>query len=152
MAWARGDDPPKPVPALTPERTMIKNPKVAIGGAVIALAIGFLVATSMSNSSVYYHTVAEFNRGTQATTAHTRVNGVVLEGSIATAATGNQVVFVMHDEHDQKQQLRVMFKGIIPDTFRDGSDVVVEGKMKDGVFEATTLLAKCPSKFTADGV
>ena len=38
--------------------------------------------------------------------------------------------------------------GIIPDTFVDEADVVVEGARRpDGVFEATTLLAKCPSKY-----
>ena len=53
---------------------------------------------------------------------------------------------------DPKSQavLPVDFTGIIPDTFVDDADVVVEGKRRDdGVFEATTLLAKCPSKYEA---
>ena len=44
--------------------------------------------------------------------------------------------------------LAVNYHGIIPDTFVDGADVVVEGALStDGTFDAHTLLAKCPSKY-----
>ncbi|MDQ8151089.1 MAG: cytochrome c maturation protein CcmE, partial [Gemmatimonadota bacterium] len=40
--------------------------------------------------------------------------------------------------------------GLIPDTFSDSVDVVVEGRLgEDGVFRATTLLAKCASRYEA---
>ena len=46
--------------------------------------------------------------------------------------------------------LPVDYHGIIPDTFVDDADVVVEGSLADGGdFHATTLLAKCPSKYEA---
>jgi cytochrome c-type biogenesis protein CcmE len=42
----------------------------------------------------------------------------------------------------------VVYRGIAPDTFTDGVDVVVEGRMgEDGTFHATTLLAKCASRY-----
>ena len=42
----------------------------------------------------------------------------------------------------------VSYRGIAPDTFTDGVDVVVEGRMgQDGTFHATTLLAKCASRY-----
>jgi cytochrome c-type biogenesis protein CcmE len=42
----------------------------------------------------------------------------------------------------------VIYRGIAPDTFTDGVDVVVEGRMgEDGTFHATTLLAKCASRY-----
>ena len=42
----------------------------------------------------------------------------------------------------------VVYRGIAPDTFTDGVDVVVEGRMdEDGTFRATTLLAKCASRY-----
>ncbi|NIV47932.1 MAG: hypothetical protein GWN46_14570, partial [Gammaproteobacteria bacterium] len=49
---------------------------------------------------------------------------------------------------DGAATLAVHYHGIIPDTFVDGADVVVEGQLQsDGVFSAHTLLAKCPSKY-----
>ena len=44
----------------------------------------------------------------------------------------------------------VAYHGQVPDIFRTGVQVVVTGSMgPDGVFHATTLLTKCPSRFTA---
>ena len=41
-----------------------------------------------------------------------------------------------------------MYRGITPDTFTDGVDVVVEGRLgRDNTFRATTLLAKCASRY-----
>jgi cytochrome c-type biogenesis protein CcmE len=62
------------------------------------------------------------------------------------------VKFTIRDK-DGTATLPVDFSGIIPDTFVDDADVVVEGDRRpDGVFVATTLLAKCPSKYeAADG-
>lgn len=130
----------------------LRNQKVLIGTVVIVLAIGYLIATSVSNQSVYYLTIAEYKAGNIVTTQHHRINGKVETGSIQMAANGLGAVFIMHDEHDPTQTMTVSYKGVVPDTFMDESDVVVEGKIgANGQFEATTLLAKCPSKFTAEG-
>jgi cytochrome c-type biogenesis protein CcmE len=46
--------------------------------------------------------------------------------------------------------LPVVYKGIVPDIFAPGIQVVVEGRLNgSGTMEATTLLAKCPSRFTS---
>jgi cytochrome c-type biogenesis protein CcmE len=44
----------------------------------------------------------------------------------------------------------VVYKGSVPDLFRSGRDVVVDGKLRNGVFVAVpdTLVTKCPSKYT----
>jgi cytochrome c-type biogenesis protein CcmE len=42
----------------------------------------------------------------------------------------------------------VYYRGVLPDTFEKSTQVIAEGKMgKDGVFQATLVLAKCPSKY-----
>ena len=57
------------------------------------------------------------------------------------------VRFVMTDGG---ASMPVNYHGIIPDTFVDGADVVVEGQIDgSGTFQAHTLLAKCPSKYEA---
>jgi cytochrome c-type biogenesis protein CcmE len=44
----------------------------------------------------------------------------------------------------------VVYKGSVPDLFRSGRDIVVDGKLRNGVFVAVpnTLVTKCPSKYT----
>ena len=44
----------------------------------------------------------------------------------------------------------VLYKGSVPDLFRTGRDVVVDGRLRNGVFVAVpgTLVTKCPSKYS----
>jgi cytochrome c-type biogenesis protein CcmE len=49
---------------------------------------------------------------------------------------------------DGAKTYQVSYRGIAPDTFTDGVDVVVEGRLAhDGTFRATTVLAKCASRY-----
>ena len=52
-------------------------------------------------------------------------------------------------EKATKKTIRVTYSGIVPDTFKDAAEVVVEGKydLESGLFTAHVLLAKCPSKY-----
>jgi cytochrome c-type biogenesis protein CcmE len=45
--------------------------------------------------------------------------------------------------------VRVLYTGSVPDLFRKGNDVVVQGRLRNGVFVAVpdTLVTKCPSKY-----
>jgi cytochrome c-type biogenesis protein CcmE len=123
---------------------------ILIGAGIVAtMAFMLVIATGKSDGGfAYYVTVREFNdKGAPA--GHFRVNGKVDTGSIDRLASGRQVRFTIKDK-DGGAQLPVDFTGVIPDTFVDDADVVVEGrKREDGVFVATTLLAKCPSKYEA---
>jgi cytochrome c-type biogenesis protein CcmE len=126
---------------------------ILIGCGIAATMVFMLVvATQKSDGGfAYYVTVSEFTEKGQPK-GHFRVNGKVAPGSIDRAPGGRQVTFTIKDK-DGTATLPVDFTGIIPDTFVDDADVVVEGnRRQDGVFEATTLLAKCPSKYeSADG-
>ena len=44
----------------------------------------------------------------------------------------------------------VLYKGTVPDLFRTGRDVVVDGRLRNGTFVAVpgSLLTKCPSKYS----
>ena len=50
---------------------------------------------------------------------------------------------------DGKDTLNVRHKGVAPDTFAEAVSVVVEGKYEDGIFNATQIMTKCPSKYEA---
>jgi cytochrome c-type biogenesis protein CcmE len=125
--------------------------KFVLIGIGIAATMLFLLVVGTQKSDggfAYYVTVDEFlEKG--APGGHFRVNGKVRPGSIERLEEGRRVLFTVVDPASQAT-LPVDFSGIIPDTFVDDADVVVEGKRRaDGVFQATTLLAKCPSKYEA---
>ena len=116
-------------------------------GIVATMAFMLVVATQKSDGGfAYYVTVKEFTEQGQPK-GHFRVNGKVATGTIQRMPDGRQVKFTIKDK-DGAAALPVDFTGIVPDTCVDDADVVVEGNRRpDGVFEATTLLAKCPSKY-----
>src|SRR5882672_12032567 len=121
---------------------------ILIGLGIVATMLFMLVvATQKSDGGfAYYVTVREFTENGQPK-GRFRVNGKVATGTIQRMQNGRQVKFTIRDR-DGAATLPVDFAGVIPDTFVDDADVVVEGSRRpDGVFEATTLLAKCPSKY-----
>jgi len=126
--------------------------KFLLLGVGIVASMSFLMFVGMNRPGgfAYYLTVSEYTQGNTTVVDGVRVNGKVIDGTIERATSGMDVNFVMGDG---VATLNVDYHGIIPDTFVDGADVVVEGKMgPNGTFEAHTLLAKCPSKYeSADG-
>jgi cytochrome c-type biogenesis protein CcmE len=43
----------------------------------------------------------------------------------------------------------VLYRGTVPDQFRVGRDVIVEGRVRNGRFVSDSLMTKCPSKYAA---
>ena len=129
-----------------------KRLKFLVLGLGIVATMGTLVIVGMSGPGgmSYYLTVSEFVGAPDKHDDGFRINGKVAEGTIVRLASGQDVSFVVTDG---ERILPVRYHGIIPDTFVDGADVVVEGRLGgDGAFDAHTLLAKCPSKYeAADG-
>ncbi|HEV8200834.1 MAG TPA: cytochrome c maturation protein CcmE [Candidatus Polarisedimenticolia bacterium] len=126
------------------------TPKIWL--AVAALVAGFLILfnVGLKGSMVYYLTVSEFldeSHRQKDLGEHFRVNGTAVPGSIERSPSGLGCRFRMTDG---TKELAVTYDREIPDTFVDNAEVVVEGRLgSDGVFEARTLLAKCPSKYEA---
>ena len=114
--------------------------------AVVVIALGFLVYTGLCNNMVYYYHVDEFLPKAASLQGETiKVNGKVQDGSIRKDHLNYD--FVIHGA--VQNIVEVDYHGVVPDTFKDGSDVVVEGTYDPGAkkFHATTLLAKCPTKY-----
>ncbi len=126
--------------------------KMVIGGAVVVLALVYLVFTSMQGTTMYYLTVGELlDRGAEAYAQQVRVGAKVQRGSIQSDPKIMTVRFVALDDKDPQRTVRVVYKGVVPDTFKDDADAVFEGRMNpEGIFQANVLLAKCPSKYEAD--
>lgn len=126
-------------------RRRILPVKFLVAGAVVLLAIGYLIFTAMGQASVYYLTVSELHTTGAADGRPVRVSGDVVPGSIVRDGTS-----LRFNVTDGSGSLPVVYQGVVPDIFADDVQVVVEGRTgPDGAFRANTLLAKCPSKFEA---
>ncbi|MBV9228875.1 MAG: cytochrome c maturation protein CcmE [Chloroflexi bacterium] len=130
------------IPTLTKRRIPLSFilAAIAILGAVV-----YLVFANTQASAVYYMTVSELKHCTTCAAQSVRVAGIVKAGSVARNDAQEQIAFTIVDG---KQTLPVTYSGVVPDIFRPGIQVVVEGHYTgQGPFKAQTLLAKCPSKF-----
>jgi cytochrome c-type biogenesis protein CcmE len=132
--------------------------KLVVGMLVVALALAFFIystfANKKSNAVLYYYTVAEALSGSaRIGDSAVRVGGHVVQGTITRDTAAQRVDFVLADPKTKEQRIKVAYlSSITPDTFKDGSEVLVEGKFRpDGSFEAETLFAKCPSKYESKG-
>jgi len=79
-----------------------------------------------------------------------RVSGDVVTGTIVKDFKKQYLEFNMSDA--EGKAMKVVYNGIIPDTFKEDIQVIVEGKydVNDQTFHAATVLTKCPSKYEAD--
>ncbi len=120
--------------------------KFLIGAVIVAVAIGVLGWNAFGGSATYYLTTSELAaRGESAYGENLRVAGNVAPGSVARSGSSRGVSFTVTDADGA---VPVVYEGTVPDTFQEGTDVVVGGKLtSDGVFMAETILVSCPSKY-----
>ena len=111
---------------------------IGLAGAVLALALG-LVLYAMQDTIVFFHAPADVAaKGVQPGTRF-RLGGLVKEGSV-NRAVGQDIAFEIADA---QRSVRVQYRGLLPDLFREGQGVVAEGMLDgSGVFKADTVLAK----------
>jgi cytochrome c-type biogenesis protein CcmE len=140
---------PRATLPVRPRRRTWSRSRLLFAGGAVTLALGYFVTAAMQSGAVYYLTVAELSaKGIAAYDERVRVAAKVVNGSIQRQA--GLLQFTVADDLTKPggQTLRVAYRGVVPDVFADEVDVVVEGKLaQNGVFEATTLLAKCPSRY-----
>jgi cytochrome c-type biogenesis protein CcmE len=123
--------------------------KFLLGAGLVLATAGYLMASSIRETGMYYVTPSELSTKLAADPSlhgvGIKMGARVVPGSIRREAGGREYAFVVTDG---AQTVPVLYRGIAPDTFTDGVDVVVEGRMgQDGTFRATTLLAKCASRY-----
>ena len=127
---------------------MLKKKKFLIGGVIILLAIGYLSFMGFTGSATYYYSVSEImEKGSSLYGENIRINGEVAPGSVEQESGSLVLRFTIVDVEGEAS-LPVVYQGVIPDTFKVGNAVVVEGEINsDGVFRAHTLMPKCPSRY-----
>ncbi len=125
---------------------MIRKKRFIIGGIIVFLAIGYLGYMGFTSSATYYYTVSEvMEQGDSIYDENVRVNGQVAPGSVEQESGSFILRFTITEGG---QSLPVVYQGVVPDAFKVGNEVVAEGQLNsDGIFQANTILAKCPSKY-----
>ena len=109
-------------------------------GVVSLGAVTALVLSAFQENLVFFFTPTEVaaNKAPQGRTF--RIGGMVEQGSVKRQADGVSVRFVVTDT---AKTIPVVYKGALPDLFREGKGVVAQGQLgADGVFRASEVLAK----------
>lgn len=110
--------------------------------------VGALVYTGFSENSVYFLNVSEAIATPADKLKAARLFGTVAEDGLSRSDSGRAVRFQLEDTDHPGSMLWVAFEGAIPDTFKAGAEVIIEGGVQpDGSFQAKTLMTKCPSKY-----
>ncbi|HFE39191.1 MAG TPA: cytochrome c maturation protein CcmE [Gammaproteobacteria bacterium] len=111
-----------------------------IGGlAGLAIVAGF-VFNALNSNMQFFFSPTEVLADKAPKNASFRLGGLVEEGSLVREDDGLTVHF---NVTDNAESIRVTYKGILPDLFREGQGIVTQGKFsKTGSFVATEVLAK----------
>ncbi len=112
-----------------------------------------MIYRGVSNTGVYYMTVAELlAKADSLQDENVRISGDVVDGSIDYNRRELVLSFRVRDADDQAKAINVIYNGVAPDAFKPDIEVVLEGVYDPGknLFQAATLLAKCPSKYSSE--
>ena len=120
-----------------------KNQRLTLLALAVAAVLGavLLAMSALKDQAAYFYTPGDVAREGVALGRAVRVGGMVQAGSLERAADGVTLHFLVGDETPHR--IRVRFRGIVPDLFKENSGVVAEGRFEaGGLFVADNILAK----------
>jgi cytochrome c-type biogenesis protein CcmE len=118
---------------------------VLVTAAVAAVLLAVLLAMwGLKDRAAYFYTPADIAAGKAAESQAIRLGGMVERGSIRRGPDGVTIRFVVTDG---KAETPVLYRGIVPDLFREGSGAVAEGRLQGGTFVADSILAKHDERY-----
>ncbi len=157
--------------ALPAKRPATGRLKFLIGGGLILAAIVYLIVTSTQANSQYFMTIQELQaKGSAMAGQDVRISGAVIGDTIKydpqTLTLSFMVANVPGDNNTidaqgglaavlhaavvdpNRPRMQVIYKGAKPDLLQNEAQAIMTGKMgADGVFTASELLLKCPTRY-----
>ena len=110
---------------------------IGIGVVILALIVT-LVLNAFKSNLVFFFTPTQISQGQAPKGQAFRVGGMVKEGSLKQIDLSHEFLVT-----DNEEDVRVVYKGLLPDLFKEGKGVVAQGAIGDnGVFIASQVLAK----------
>lgn len=109
---------------------------------------GYLIYTGIRDTMTYYLTVPEVLAKQPGQLTETqKVEGIVTPGSVQWDPKTLNLSFELADK-TASANLTVHYRGVVPDSFKPGGELIIEGAYQgNGLFLATTLMPKCASKY-----
>jgi len=129
---------------------MIVRPKhqrlILVVLAVAALVGAVLLAMwGLADRAAYFVTPSDIAAGKASPDKAMRLGGMVVKGSLKRDLDGLTIRFIVSDT---RATTPVVYRGITPDLFREGSGVIAEGRLDpNGLFVADTILAKHDERY-----
>lgn len=123
--------------------------KVAVGFAVLIVALGYFAFMAFESATVYYYTVGELQELPVIDDGRmVRVSGKLLPGSFLREPGSIQATFTLTDG---TETMAAIHDGVLPDLFfNEHSEIILEGSYSpDGPFKSYNVIVKCPSKYIA---
>ena len=118
---------------------------VLVVAAVAALLVAALLAMwGLRSQASFFYTPADIAAGKARDGEAMRLGGMVERGSVQHLSDGVTIRFVVTDG---RADTPVVYRGIVPDLFREGSGAVAEGHLAKGTFFADTILAKHDERY-----
>ena len=111
---------------------------IVIGLAGLGIAAA-LVLSAFQENLVFFFTPSQVAANEAPKGRAFRVGGMVEVGSVKRQADGVTVQFIVTDT---AKSIPVQYKGVLPDLFREGKGVVTQGRLENGMFVASEVLAK----------
>lgn len=132
----------------------MKNGRFFVGLVGVALVVTYLVWTGITDTMVYYLTPTELLAKVSEDPAFhnigVKVSGRVVKGTYRSGGEEFVHHFQVRDLEHPDVSFPVEYRDVLPDTFTDEIEVVLEGRFgEDGTFRAETLLTKCGSRYEA---
>ncbi len=124
-----------------------KKLKIGLTALVLALSLGALLWTTLSEGTEYYKRVDEvMTNPAQWEGKALRLHGFVVRDSILRRRDSLDYRFQIQNKG---RTVPVVYSGIVPDTFKDDAEVVLKGRLQADGFhvDPNGVMAKCPSKY-----
>ena len=117
--------------------------------ALFVMGVGYLLFVGLAESTMPFINVSEALAMSPAELQPARLFGTVKGDGLTRFNAAPGVRFQLEDKDNAGQTLWVTFEGAVPDAFKAGAEVIVEGSLPEGEkeFKAESLMTKCPSKY-----
>lgn len=119
---------------------------IVAGITILGIAVGLILYALQNNVSLYFTPTQVYNKEAPQG-RNFRIGGLVVEHSVKREGDGLTIHF---DVTDTAKTMHVMYKGILPDLFKEGKGVVAHGTVNaDNIFIADEVLAKHDENYNA---
>ncbi len=115
---------------------------------IAAVAGGLIYQGTKTSASLVFEPSDLIAKGANASQDRIRVGGKVAKQGIVYQLQPEIILsFRVENLKDPIGSIPVIYKGLKPDMFAEGRDVIIDGDLEGGTLNATKLLTQCPSKY-----